>query len=47
MLLQENIVYTMKELAEGGDWDKFNQQFMETTGCYCDFALELEETAFE
>lgn len=34
-------------IAEGGEWDKFNQQFMETIGCYCDFALELEETAFE
>lgn len=33
-------------IAEGGEWDRFNQQFMETIGCYCDFALELEESGF-
>lgn len=33
-------------IAEGGEWDRFNQQFMKTIGCYCDFALELEESGF-
>lgn len=29
-------------IAEGGEWDRFK----ETIECYCDFALELEESGF-
>lgn len=33
-------------LAEGGDWDQFNDQFMKRIGAQCGFVLELEESAF-
>lgn len=33
-------------IAENGNWDKFNKQFMERIGVYCDFVLELEDAAY-
>ena len=33
-------------IAENGNWDKFNKQFMERIGVYCDFVLELEDVAY-